>query len=142
VSYLYSLYDALVSIAVPADKARAVVDAMEHDMGTTLATKSDLENLRLATKSDLENLRLTMKSDINTVRLETKAEIDKLGQEIDHFRKEMEAGFKAVAEKFTDFRRELAKDIADERKSVIIQLGSVIVACFAISLGIMRYWLN
>ena len=38
--YLYSLYDALVSINVPNDKARAVVDAMERDMGTTLATKS------------------------------------------------------------------------------------------------------
>jgi len=34
VRYLYSLYDALVSISVPSDKARAVVDAMEHEMGT------------------------------------------------------------------------------------------------------------
>jgi len=48
VSYLYSLYDALVSIAVPSDKARAVVDAMERDMGTTLATKQDLEMLKQA----------------------------------------------------------------------------------------------
>ena len=41
--YLYSLYDALVSINVPNDKARAVVDAMVRDMGTTIATKSDLQ---------------------------------------------------------------------------------------------------
>jgi hypothetical protein len=46
VNYLYSLYDALVSINVPNDKARAVVDAMERDMGTTLATKADLQLLR------------------------------------------------------------------------------------------------
>ena len=39
--YRYSLYDALVSINVPSDKARAVVDAMEREMGTTLATKQD-----------------------------------------------------------------------------------------------------
>jgi hypothetical protein len=45
-NYLYSLYDALVSINVPNDKARAVVDAMERDMGTTLATKADLQLLR------------------------------------------------------------------------------------------------
>jgi hypothetical protein len=45
VDYLYSLYDALVSIHVPSDKARAVVDAMERDMGTTLATKQDLKLL-------------------------------------------------------------------------------------------------
>ena len=41
------MYDALVSINVPNDKARAVVDAMERDMGTTLATKADLQLLRL-----------------------------------------------------------------------------------------------
>jgi hypothetical protein len=45
-SFQVSLYDALVSIAVPADKARAVADAMERDMGLTLATKSDIELLR------------------------------------------------------------------------------------------------
>ncbi len=44
--YFYSLYAALVSIHVPNDKARAVVHAMERDMGTTIATKSDLQNLR------------------------------------------------------------------------------------------------
>ena len=44
--YLYSLYDAVVSINVPNDKARAVVDAMERDMGTTIATKADLQLLR------------------------------------------------------------------------------------------------
>jgi hypothetical protein len=44
--YLYSLYDALVSINVPNDKARAVVDAMERDMATTIATKSDLHLLK------------------------------------------------------------------------------------------------
>jgi hypothetical protein len=71
-------YDALVSINVPNDKARAVVDAMERDMGTTLATKTDLlllrqeiallsrdiESLRIASGKDLEALRLAM-----TVRL-------------------------------------------------------------------------
>ena len=46
IDYLYSLYDALVSISVPSDKARAVVDAMERDMGTTLATKQDLQLLK------------------------------------------------------------------------------------------------
>ena len=51
--YLYSLYDALVSIHVPNDKARAVVDAMERDMGTTIATKIDLQMLRQDLISDL-----------------------------------------------------------------------------------------
>ena len=48
---LYSLYDALVSIHVPNDKAR--------DIGTTIATKADLHLLRheMATKVDFAGLR-------------------------------------------------------------------------------------
>jgi hypothetical protein len=53
--YLYSLYDALRSINVPNDKARAVVDAMERDMGTTIATKIDLRTL--ASREDTAQLR-------------------------------------------------------------------------------------
>ena len=60
--FLYSLYDALVSINVPSDKARAVVDAMERDMGTILATKQDLEILTLAVKQDVAILRGDMEN--------------------------------------------------------------------------------
>ena len=34
------------ALTPPNDKARAVVDAMERDMATTIATKSDLQLLR------------------------------------------------------------------------------------------------
>jgi hypothetical protein len=64
VSFQVSLYDALVSVDVPADKALAVVDAMERDMGATLATKADI---------------LLLKQDILLLR-----------QEFDLIRKEME----------------------------------------------------
>ena len=58
--YLYSLYDALVSINVPNDKARAVVDAMERDMGTTLATKTDLQLLRQEFRQEMALTRKDM----------------------------------------------------------------------------------
>jgi hypothetical protein len=58
--YLYSLYDALVSINVPNDKARAVVDAMERDMATNLATKADLQLLRTEFNQSIELLRKEM----------------------------------------------------------------------------------
>lgn len=41
------LYQALRSIDVPDDKATAVVDALESDMQTHLATKADLAQLEL-----------------------------------------------------------------------------------------------
>ena len=69
--YLYSLYDALVSINVPNDKARAVVDAMERDMATTIATKSDLQLLRselhqecALIRKDMEIMATTISSNI------------------------------------------------------------------------------
>jgi hypothetical protein len=74
--FLYSLYDALVSINVPGDKARAVVDAMERDMGTTLATKSDL-------KQEIASLRQELKQEIALLRQD-------LSQEIVLVRKDME----------------------------------------------------
>ena len=58
--YLYSLYDALVSINVPNDKARAVVDAMERDMATTIATKSDLQLLRTELHQECALIRKDM----------------------------------------------------------------------------------
>lgn len=70
-------YDALVSIHVPNDKARAVVDAMERDMGTTIATKTDLHMLRqelvfsLASRDELAGVRAdigTLRQDIVLVR--------------------------------------------------------------------------
>jgi hypothetical protein len=95
VDYLYSLYDALVSINVPNDKARAVVDAMERDMGTTIATKSDLQMLQQATKADLQLLRQELisalsqfvtKDELQTVR----ADIAELRQDNALIRKDME----------------------------------------------------
>ena len=63
-SFPISLYDALVSIAVPADKARAVADAMERDMGATLATKS------LLLRQELGQLEQKVTLELNLVRKE------------------------------------------------------------------------
>ena len=79
--YLFSLYDLLVSINVPNDKARAVVDAMERDMATTIATKSDLQLLQQATRADLRLLRQETSADLQHLRQETKADLQQLRQE-------------------------------------------------------------
>ena len=72
----FTLYDALLSIDVPAQKARAVIDALEHDMGSTLATKQDIANLALATKQDIANLALAhTKQDIANLALATKQDL-------------------------------------------------------------------
>jgi hypothetical protein len=63
-SFELTLYDALLSIDVPADKARAVIDALEHDMGSTLATKQDIRLLEQKLEQKIELLQSSM-----TIRL-------------------------------------------------------------------------
>jgi hypothetical protein len=53
-SVVYSLYDALVSIKVPDEKAKAVIDAMEREMMDKLATKADLASVRELVSKDME----------------------------------------------------------------------------------------
>ena len=133
VSYLYSLYDALISIAVPADKARAVVDAMEHDMGTMLATKPDLENLRLATKSDLENQRLATKSDLDSLRSATR-------QDLELLRKDLQNQFVLLDQKIDGVKTQLELKIDAQEFRMTVKLGSMMVVCFGLVLAALRAW--
>jgi hypothetical protein len=119
---LYSLYDALVSINVPSDKARAVVDAMEHDMGTTLATKQDLEVQRLATKQDLEAQSYATKKDLEIHRLATK-------QDLEILRRDMENRFALTDQKIDTLELRLT-----------IKLGSMMVVGFGLTIAALRLW--
>jgi len=123
VDYLYSLYDALVSINVPSDKARAVVDAMERDMGTTLATRQDL----LLIRQEIEN-RFTLLS----------REIDSLRGEVG---KHMQSLRDEVAKDLQSMRRDVAKDLEALRLSITLRLGSMLVVGFGVMLTALRLWL-
>jgi hypothetical protein len=57
---VYSLYDALVSINVPDEKAKAVIDALEREMMDKLATKADVLHAKELLSKDLQNLSNTM----------------------------------------------------------------------------------
>ena len=129
VDYLYSLYDALVSIHVPNDKARAVVDAMERDMGATIATKSDL-NL----------LRQELKSDLNLLRQELTAQISVLGTRVSGL---------ASREEFLALRAEMRESDALIRKDMEImattlssnltmRLGSMLMLGFGLLFAALK----
>ncbi len=114
---MYSLYDALVSINVPSDKARAVVDAMERDMGTTLATKQDL--LPLATREDL----LATKQDLLLLKQELTGRITELRQEI-------EGRFVLQNQRIDTLELRLT-----------VKLGSMLFVGFGLTIAAMRLWM-
>ncbi len=121
--YLYSLYDALVSINVPSDKARAVVDAMERDMGTTLATRQDL----LLIRQEIENRYTLLSREIDSLRGE-------VGKHMQSLRDE-------VAKDLQSMRRDVAKDLEALRLSITLRLGSMLVVGFGVMLTALRLWL-
>lgn len=102
-TYLYSLYDALVSIDVPAEKARAVVDAMERDMQSTLATKTDLAPF--ATRDDLLGVR----------------------QEVALLQKDLDAKYLLLRQELDATRTLLRQEIVASANRVIIWFGSALV---------------
>ena len=120
--FLYSLYDALVSINVPGDKARAVVDAMERDMGTTLATKQDVEGLKLATKQDLAMLRQEVRQDLQLLK------------------QEIESRFALFDQKIDTLRSDVARDMASLDLKMTVKLGSMLFVGFGLTIAAMRLW--
>jgi hypothetical protein len=67
-SVVYTLYDALVSINVPDDKARAVIDAIEREMMDKLATKADIAHLRETLSQDIRGLALRTATDLAHIK--------------------------------------------------------------------------
>lgn len=109
--YLYSLYDALVSISVPSDKARAVVDAMERDMSTALATKQDL---------------LLLKQEMASVRTE--------------LRQAIESRYTLLDQKIDTLRGDITRDLTALNLRLTVKLGSMLFVGFGLTIAAMRLW--
>jgi hypothetical protein len=97
-----------MSISVPSDKARAVVDAMERDMVTSLATKADLDGKHLLLKQEIAATRDSLRQEIAAVE-------ERLTQKID------------------GTRDLLLKEMELLRSSMTIRLGSIQI----VSLGLL-----
>ncbi len=122
-SVVYAMYDALVSINVPDEKARAVIDAMEREMMGKLATKVDMENLRAATKADIAAVRHEMSSEFAAVR------------------QEMSAEFKLVRQEMAAMGASLSKDMQIQmgalQNTLTIRLGFMMAAMIAAATGLL-----
>lgn len=118
--YLYSLYDALVSIDVPSDKARAVVDAMERDMGTALATKTDL-------------LLLEQKLDARCSAIEQRLETFR-----DALQKEIGATRDTLQKDHESLRSSVQKDMELLRSAMTVRLGSMLMVGFTLLFAALK----
>jgi predicted nuclease with TOPRIM domain len=129
VDLFHALYDALLRINVPSDRARTVIEAMERDMASTLATKGDLLSLKgdftalrgefAALKDEFAALRgefAALKNDFATLRGEfaaLKGEFALLKSDVARLDERMDA-------RLMDIRYQIEL----QKKSLIIWLGS------------------
>lgn len=137
-NYLYSLYDALVSINVPSDKARAVVDAMEGDMTAALATKQDLVELRMHTdaqysllRQEIELLRVTMSG-------EQKAQQVSIAGDLEALRASMAGGQQILRNELESMQTLTARDLEALRTSMTIRLGSMLMLGLGLLFAALR----
>jgi hypothetical protein len=126
-SFEFTLYDALLSIEVPAEKARAVIDALEHDMGSTLATKQDISSLALATKQDIA----AVKQDIAALAAATKQDIASLESET---RQE----FVLVRREMQAIKQDLEHRMDLLQSTIIIRLGSFMVVAMGLLFAALK----
>ena len=130
-----SMYDALISVQVPGDKARAVAEALESDMSVHLATRQDLLLLR----KDVDVLRNDMDVGFVAVRKDMDAGFVAV-------RKDMDAGFVSVRTEIDVLRRETNAGLAFVRKDMehlgdrlMIRLATFITVSLGVLFAALRY---
>jgi len=131
---------------LPSDKARAVVDAMERDVGTTLVTKVDLRDFAtradiVAVRGDIQGVRQDLagvNQGIAALKQETRQEFVLVRQEIAALRQDVDAKFTLLRQELDTTRRLLSKDLEAMRSSIVIWLGSAIVVAAGVVFAAMR----
>ena len=92
------IYDALVEAGTSEEKAKAAAAVVP--VGDSLATKTDLQELRSEMKAGMQELRAELKSDMQELAVTTKADMQELGvtmeANIQGLRSEMNAELKVL----------------------------------------------
>ena len=124
-----AIQEKLVAL-IGAEEAAAPMEMLPPERWTELATKRDLEALRLATKADIDGLRTEVKADIDGLRTEVKADIASavghLEQRTDMLLEIVEMRLRAdiadVRAQVHDLRGDVVAQIAETRVTLSDQL--------------------
>jgi ferritin-like metal-binding protein YciE len=135
---LYSLYDALVSINIPGDKARAVVDAMERDMTSVLATKSDLALLRQELRQELASSSAETKSEFALLRQELASSGASSKSDFALLRQELASSSAQTRSHIQRLEEQMNLKFQLQRSSLITWLGSMLAVGISVLYTLLR----
>jgi len=120
------LYEALVGANVPSDQARAVVEALEHEMYTVLATKSDLAASMELFKEQLARYSAEIRQEMAEQNgLMRKEFYQQLAATSAGLRQELGG---QIASSAADLRSELSEQIASSAAGIRAELGGQMAA--------------
>jgi hypothetical protein len=149
--FALAVYDALVAVNVPPDRARQVVDSLQRDMETQLATKKDLRQLEELTVLRFASLEARLDAGIGSLRQEGGAEAQairatsaaefrtlraEIGGEFRSVRADMASEFQAVRGEMASGSQAVRAEIATTALRTTVTLGSVVVATAGIALTV------
>jgi len=95
------------------EQARASAEALETAFTESVATKSDLAEVRTALKQDIAEVRTELKQEIAEVRTELKQEIAEVRTEIAQVRTELKQEIAEVRTEIAQVRTEIAQSKND-----------------------------
>jgi hypothetical protein len=127
---VYSLYDALVSINVPDEKARAVIDALERELMDKVATRADLGHLHELLAKDL----LAVSTDVTHTREMLQRDFDSLAARVGQDLQGMKGDIGLLATKGDVGLLATKAELAELGRTLTVRLfttvgGSVALTC-------------
>ena len=116
-------------------EAELIANAIEETqivLFDNLATKKDLEELRLATKKDLEELRLATKKDLQEFSLITKQDLAIMRQDLklleNEFKKDLQIMRQDLKLLENEFKKDLQYGLVALEQKLTIKLAAIIAA--------------
>jgi hypothetical protein len=100
-----------------------------------VATKRDLDLLRVATKRDLDLLRVATKRDLDLLRAATQADIHELRADIDHFHELFNSELQRTGDQL---RAEFHRSLAEQTRTVVLANIGMFVAMAGVAFAAAR----
>ncbi|WP_416769557.1 hypothetical protein ACMGT0_20580 [Pseudomonas sp. RHF3.3-3] len=128
-------YGALRNSGMPHRSATALVNALEKDMTSVLASKADLTEARNELKADIADVR----HELMAVRSEFKLDITRLEANMATFRSEIRADMSEIRHTLEVNGERQSKELAKQENKLTLRLGAMLVGCVSLLFAALKY---
>jgi type VI protein secretion system component VasF len=118
VSVVYTLYDALVSINVPDDKAKAVIDAMERDLFAQVVTRTEFTAEMKLLRQEISTMQQLLSRDIQALDTQLRGLRDSTSKDIESIRNSTGKDAESLKSSVVAFRSDVGTQLQSFKDSI------------------------